>query len=126
MKPISRLLAILIVCCAVSARAAEEPAAASPSAQAAELSARMQQDVSKLLEELVGRGRARSFVTIEGEIVLKSKTESGSPAEETLTLPGYASVNILEKTGEYLRQKREESQRTSEFRVKKLSLPGLR
>lgn len=122
MKPISRLLAILIVCCAAGARAAEEPAAASPSAQAAELSARMQQDVSKLLEELVGRGRARSFVAVEGEIVLKSKTESGSPAEDTLSLPGYASVNILEKTGEYLKQQREESQRTSEFRVKKLSV----
>ena len=53
---------------------------------------------------------------------LKSKSESGTPAEETLTLPGYASVNILEKTGEYLKQQREESQRTSEFRVKKLSV----
>jgi len=122
MKSISRLLAIFIVCFAVGARAAEEPAPASPSAQAAELSARMQQDVSKLLEELVGRGRARSFISVEGEIVLKSKSESGAPAEDTLTLPGYASVNILEKTGEYLKQQREESQRTSEFRVKKLSV----
>lgn len=95
---------------------------ASPSAQAAELSARMQEDVSRLLEQLVGRGRARSFVSVEGEIVLKSKSESGAPAEDTLTLPGYASVNILEKTGQYLKQQREESQRTSEFRVKKLSV----
>ena len=95
---------------------------ASPSAQAAEISASMQEDVSRLLEQLVGRGRARSFVSVEGEIVLKSKSESGSPAEDSLTLPGYASVNILEKTGEYLKQQREESQRTSEFRVKKLSV----
>ena len=95
---------------------------ASPSAQAAEISASMQEDVSRLLEQLVGRGRARSFVSVEGEIVLKSKSESGSPAEDSLTLPGYASVNILEKTGQYLKQQREESQRTSEFRVKKLSV----
>ncbi|MDO8805094.1 MAG: FliG C-terminal domain-containing protein [Elusimicrobiota bacterium] len=121
MKPISRLLAISIVCFAVSARA-EEPPAASPSAQASEISARMQEDVSRLLEQLVGRGRARSFVSVEGEIVLKSKTESGPPAEDTLTMPGYASVNLLEKTGEYLKQQREESQRTSEFRVKKLTV----
>jgi hypothetical protein len=55
-------------------------------------------------------------------MVLKSKLESGAPSEDTLTLPGYAAVNILEKTGEYLKQKREETQRTSEFRVKKLSV----
>ncbi|MBI4350067.1 MAG: hypothetical protein HY550_01390 [Elusimicrobia bacterium] len=121
MKPISRLLAGSIVCFALCAGAQETPVA-SPSAQAAELSARMQEDVSRLLEQLVGRGRARSFVSVEGEIVLKSKSESGAPAEDTLTLPGYASVNILEKTGQYLKQQREESQRTSEFRVKKLSV----
>lgn len=121
MKTISRLFAILLVCSALSAGAQETPVA-SPSAQAAEISASMQEDVSRLLEQLVGRGRARSFVSVEGEIVLKSKSESGSPAEDSLTLPGYASVNILEKTGQYLKQQREESQRTSEFRVKKLSV----
>lgn len=121
MTTLSRLFTALLLCVSVSARA-EEPAAASPSAQASEISARIQQDVSKLLEELVGRGRARSFVTVEGEIVFKSKRESGAPPEETLTLPGYSAVNILEKTGEYLKQQREESQRTSEFRVKKLSV----
>lgn len=121
MKQISRLFAILIACSALGAGAQEIPAA-SPSAQAAEISASMQEDVSRLLEQLVGRGRARSFVSVEGEIVLKSKSESGAPAEDSLTLPGYASVNILEKTGQYLKQQREESQRTSEFRVKKLSV----
>jgi len=121
MNKISRLLALLTLCLAVSAVAQEQPAA-SPSAQAAELSARMQADVSTLLEQLVGRGRARSFVSVEGEIVLKSKSESGPPPEDSQTLPGYASVNILEKTGEYIKQQREESQRTTEFRVKKLSV----
>ncbi len=120
MKTLSRLFLVLILC-AVIVRAEEAPQP-SPSAQAAELSARMQEDVSRLLEQLVGRGRARSFVSVEGEAVLKSKTESGTPSEDTFTLPGYTSVNILEKTGEYLKQQREESQRTSEFRVKKLSV----
>lgn len=121
MKQLSRLFAIPLICFALSADA-QEITAPSPSAQAAEISASMQEDVSRLLEQLVGRGRARSFVSVEGEIVLKSKSESGSPAEDSLTLPGYASVNILEKTGQYLKQQREESQRTSEFRVKKLSV----
>jgi len=120
MNPLLRLFALIVLL--ASGAAAQEAPAASPSAQGAELSARMQEDVSRLLEQLVGRGRARSFVTVEGEIVLKSKSESGPPAEETLTMPGYASVNILEKTGEYLKQQREESQRTTEFRVKKLNV----
>ncbi len=121
MKLISRLITLSILCLALGAQAQDVPAG-SPSAQAAEISTRMQEDVSRLLEQLVGRGRARSFVSVEGEIVLKGKSESGAPAEDTLTLPGYASVNILEKTGQYLKQQREESQRTSEFRVKKLSV----
>ena len=112
----------LVIALASCAYAQEEAPAASPSAQAAELSSRMQQDVSRLLEELVGRGRARSFVTVEGEIVLKSKRESGPTGEETLILPGYAAVNILEKTGEYIKQQKEESQKTTEFRVKKLNV----
>ena len=123
MNPISRLFAVSLFCLAVNAGAQEQPAPApSPSAQAAELASRMQQDVSALLEQLVGRGRARAFVTVEGEVVLKSKSESGPAPEENLTLPGYSAVNILEKTGEYIKQQREESQRTTEFRVKKLSV----
>ena len=113
---------LLAFACAAAAQPAPEAPAASPSAQATELSSRMQEDVSRLLEQLVGRGRARSFIAVEGEIILKSKSESGPTAEDTLTMPGYASVNILEKTGEYLKQQREESQRTTEFRVKKLNV----
>lgn len=120
MKKLMPLFALIL--CLAAGAFAQEPAEPSPSAQAAELGARMQEDVSRLLEQLVGRGRARSFVTVEGEMVLKSKLESGAPSEDTLTLPGYSAVNILEKTGEYLKQKREETQRTSEFRVKKLSV----
>lgn len=121
MKLIPRFFVFAVLCCVPGVRA-EEPAAASPGAQGAELAARMQEDVSRLLEQLVGRGRARSFVTVEGELVLKSSSESGSPAPETQTLPGYGAMSILEKTGEYLKARREESQRTSEFRVKRLSV----
>ncbi|OGR63137.1 MAG: hypothetical protein A2X31_13720 [Elusimicrobia bacterium GWB2_63_22] len=119
LRPFALLLAFA---CAAAAQTAPETPAPSPSAQATELSARMQEDVSRLLEQLVGRGRARSFIAVEGEIVLKSRSESGPTAEESLTMPGYAAVNILEKTGEYLKQQREESQRTTEFKVKKLNV----
>ncbi|PKM97866.1 MAG: hypothetical protein CVU79_06090 [Elusimicrobia bacterium HGW-Elusimicrobia-3] len=122
MTAILRLSAVLSLCLALNAGAQEADPALSPTAQGSEISARMQDDVSRLLEQLLGRGRARAFVTVEGEMVLKSKSESGSPPEENLTLPGYSAVNILEKTGEYLKQQRAESQRTSEFRVKKLAV----
>ncbi len=122
MNTISRVFAVLAVCFAVSARAEEPAAPVSPGAQASEISARMQEDVSRLLEQLLGRGRARSFISVEGEVILKSKTESGVPGDDPLALPGYASVSILEKTGEYLKQQREESQRTSEFRIKRLTV----
>ena len=122
MNAIARYLAILLLAAPLAAAAPQEDQAPSPGAQAAEISSRMQQDVSRLLEELVGRGRARSFVTVEGEMVYQSKSESGPPPEEAQTLPGYASVNILEKTGEYIKQQREESQHTAEFKVKKLSV----
>lgn len=123
MNPIHRLAAAFLLPLALACpAAAQEQPQPSPSAQAAELSSRMQQDVAGLLEQLVGRGRAQAFVSVEGELVLKSKSESGPPPEESLTLPGYSSVNILEKTGQYIKQQREESQRTTEFRVKKLSV----
>jgi hypothetical protein len=119
-----QILCALIIFLAAGASRAEDaaPAAASPSAQEAELSSRMQEDVSRLLEQLVGRGRARAFVTAEGTLVFNSTSESGTPPEDVLTLPGYGSVNILQKTGEYLKQQREESQHTSEFHLKKLAV----
>jgi len=46
--------------------AAQETQEASPGAQAAELSARVQEDVTRLLSQLVGEGRARAFVSVEG------------------------------------------------------------
>ena len=122
MKALARSIVILLLAAPLAAAPASEDPTPSPGAQAAEISSRMQQDVSRLLEELVGRGRARSFVTAEGEMVYQSKSESGPPPEEAQTLPGYASVNILEKTGEYIKQQREESQHTAEFKVKKLSV----
>ncbi len=122
MRVFSRLLTVLLLCGAVQSRAQEAPQPVSPSAQAAEISARLQEDVSRLLQELLGRGRARAFVTAEGELVDQSSSQSGPPPEDALSLPGYSSVNILQKTGEYLKQQQAQSQHTAEFRVKKLAV----
>lgn len=85
----------------------------------AEVASRLRDDISKLLDELIGKGKSRVFITIEGEMVLKTKTEVGTPTEDLITLPGYPSVNILEKTAEYLQKQKQESERTSQFRIKR-------
>ena len=102
--------------------AAQEQQEPSPGTQAAEISARVQEDVTRLLSQLVGEGRARAFVTVEGELSLKSRTDVETPEDERLALPGYTTLNILEKTGQYLKQQNQRTERTTEFRVKKMAV----
>lgn len=113
------MLLTLSACFAAPAAAQEAPA---PGAEAAEISARMQEDISRLLEQLVGKDKSRAFVAVDGEAVLKTRKESGTPPEAVVVLPGYASVNVLEKTGEYIKQQKEETQHTTEFHIKKISV----
>ncbi|MCX5785383.1 MAG: hypothetical protein NTX59_06815 [Elusimicrobia bacterium] len=115
-------LALLLSLLWSGAFAAEEPLNTSPLREA-EISSRLQADVGNLLEQLVGKGKTRVFVNAEGEILLKAKSESATPQqEESLPLPGYAGSSLLEKTSQYIKQQREEGERSSEFRLKKLSV----
>ena len=114
------LTAFTLSACLAAPAAAQ--GASAPGVEAAEVSARMQEDLSRLLEQLVGKDKSRAFVTVDGEAVLKTQRESGTPPESVITLPGYASVNVLEKTGEYIKQQKEETQHTTEFRIKKISV----
>lgn len=117
------LAAISIMLFLGAPRAQQAPSApAAPGAEEAELSSRMQEDLSRLLAQLVGKDKSRAFVTVEGESVLKSLSESGTPPEAILTLPGYAQATILEKTGEYVKQQKAQTQHTTEFRIKKISV----
>ncbi len=116
------VMVLTLSACLAAPAAAQEAPPAAPGAEAAEISARMQDDLSRLLEQLVGKDKSRAFVTVDGEAVLKTRKESGTPPESVITLPGYASVNVLEKTGEYIKQQKEETQHTTEFRIKKISV----
>jgi hypothetical protein len=115
-------MALTLSACLAAPAAAQEASSPAAGAEAAEISARMQDDLSRLLEQLVGKDKSRAFVTVDGEAVLKTQKESGTPPESVITLPGYASVNVLEKTGEYIKQQKEETQHTTEFRIKKISV----
>ncbi|MBI4656962.1 MAG: hypothetical protein HY746_09505 [Elusimicrobia bacterium] len=91
-----------------------------PTAEETELSSRIKEDITKLLDQLVGAGKSKVFVSVQGETVLKTRTESGPPGENIVTLPGYSSVNILERTNEYIRQQKSEAEHTAEFKIKKI------
>jgi len=89
--------------------------------QAAEISSRLKDDVSKLLEDLVGRGKSRVFIEVKGEIISKAKSQSQTPDEDIISLPGYSAVNILEKTSKFLKKQKGEAEYVSEFRIKKIN-----
>lgn len=115
------LMALIGVGLFLGAARAQQDAVA-PGAESAEISSRMQEDVSRLVAQLVGKDKSRAFVTVEGESVLKTRSESGTQPESIVSLPGYAQVSILEKTGEYIKQQKAETQHTTEFRIKKITV----
>lgn len=99
-----------------------QQAPSAPGAEEAEISSRMQEDLARLLAQLVGKEKSRAFVRVEGESVQRSRSESGTPSEAVVALPGYAQVSILEKTGEYFKQQKAETQHSAEFRIKKITV----
>lgn len=97
--------------------------AVTPAAEEAELSARMQEDVARLLEQLLGRGKAKVFVRVEGEAAYTAMSESGaSDPENFLQLPGFSQITVMEKTNEYIQQQKAETTHTSQFRIKRITV----
>jgi FliG C-terminal domain/FliG middle domain len=96
-------------------------AAVSTKPQEAEISARMREDISALLDKLVGLGKSKVFISVTGEMISKSKSESGTPEEDIVTLPGYSSVNILQKTNDFIKKQKGAAEHTSEFKITKIT-----
>ncbi|KAF0127542.1 MAG: hypothetical protein FD189_16 [Elusimicrobia bacterium] len=108
-----------------AAAQAQAPAApaVTPAAEEAELSARMQQDVALLLEQLLGRGRSKVFVRVEGEAAYTAMSESGaSDPGNFMQLPGFSQITVMEKTNEYIQQQKAETTHTSQFRMKRVTV----
>lgn len=88
---------------------------ASYATEEAEIAARMVEDVSKLLDQLLGHGKAKIFITVEGERTsINTNTEITTPIsniKETkgVVLPGYTASKYLEKTYQFT-QKSQDSQ----------------
>ncbi|MBU2530266.1 MAG: hypothetical protein KKD35_04415, partial [Elusimicrobia bacterium] len=114
-----KIIALILLLCLTALPASF--AAVSSTPQEAEISARMKEDISMLLDKLVGVGKSKVFINIEGEMVSKSKSESGTPEEDIVSLPGYSSVNILEKTNDFIKKQKGEAEQTSEFKITKIT-----
>lgn len=104
------LSAVLAVCCLVPM-----VRMVSYATEEADIAARMVEDVSKLLDQLLGHGKARIFITVEGERnTINTNTEITTPAStieevEGVVLPGYTVSKYLEKTYR-LTQKNQDNQ----------------
>ncbi|MCK5582688.1 MAG: hypothetical protein KAI33_02800, partial [Elusimicrobiales bacterium] len=118
-KPMRKITTLILLLCFTMLPVSF--AAASSTPQEIEIAARMKEDISALLDKLVGIGKSKVFINIEGEMVSKSKSESGTPEEDIVSLPGYSSVNILEKTNDFIKKQKGEAQHTSEFKITKIT-----
>ena len=118
-KPMRKITTLILLLCFTMLPVSF--AAASSTPQEIEIATRMKEDISALLDKLVGIGKSKVFINIEGEMVSKSKSESGTPEEDIVSLPGYSSVNILEKTNDFIKKQKGEAQHTSEFKITKIT-----
>jgi hypothetical protein len=117
----------LLAACLISA-----PLASAAESEQVQLAAKMSEDASALLEQLLGPGRAKVFIRIEeGDRSEEQKqTETLSPlagkkppATTTAVLPGYATASpIFEKTSQWYKRELEQSNTTSAFSIKKIEV----
>lgn len=103
-----------------------------------EVAARMSEDVSVLLDQLIGAGRARIFITVEGEKnSVNTQTEVTTPIPSTGTeqgitgFPGYLTSRYLERTyqlqkgierdSKFIQKEQEQSSHTTGFNIKRIT-----
>jgi hypothetical protein len=123
---VSRSLALLAACLLSASFSF------SAESEQVQLAAKMSEDASALLEQLLGPGRAKVFIRIEeGDRAEEQKqTETLSPlagkkppATTTAVLPGYATASpIFEKTSQWYKRELEQSNTTSAFSIKKIEV----
>lgn len=99
------------------------PAFAGPSDDVA---ARMERQATEFLEGLLGQGRARVFITVEGESTeVQTQSEVVTPVQkppgtEGDKLPGYAAIEGLKQDLQFVQKDVEQSSRRPGFKVKRI------
>jgi len=87
-----------------------------------QIAEQMAEDISSLLDQLVGKGKSKTFVNVVGEFVFKQEKESNNPSEEIISLPGYSQINTLERTNKFLQNTKEQIQHNAKFQIKKINI----
>lgn len=117
MRPVRAFLAV----CALAALAGQ--AVAGPSDDVA---ARMERQATEFLDGLLGQGRARVFITVEGESTeVQTQSEVVTPVQkppgtEGDKLPGYAAIEGLKQDLQFVQKDVEQSSRHPGFKVKRI------
>lgn len=99
-------------------------AAAWASVDETTLAARLAADASELLEQLLGPGRAKVFVTLQGErteIRTESEITTPQPLETNASLPGYLGDSELKRKVEIMQKDHEQSLRSSGLLIKNIT-----
>ncbi|MFH1619448.1 MAG: FliG C-terminal domain-containing protein [bacterium] len=102
-------------------------------AEESEIASQMAEDINRLLEELLGPGKGRVFITIEGEKnIINNQTEvttniGNSQDDSQNQLPGYSTSKYLErlyqlarKQNQILQKEHEQSTKTPGFTITKI------
>lgn len=91
-----------------------------------EIAARMVQDCTVLLDQLLGPGKAKVFIQIQGEQAeVKTQKEFVTPVKSTATsaaLPGFGVSRYLDKTFEFLERDYEQSTRIRSFAIQRIDV----
>lgn len=94
------------------------------SAGEVEVAARMTQDCAALLNQLLGHGKAKVFIQVQGEQAeVRTQTEFLTPIRSTgspAALPGFAVSRYLDRTYDLFQRDQEQSTRMSSFRVQRI------
>lgn len=92
-----------------------------------EVGPKMAEDCTMLLDQLLGPGRAKVIVRVQGEqsevktqIELLTPAPSSSAAKPTSPIPGFGIYPFLDKEKEMLQRDQEQSTRTGPFLIKKI------
>ncbi|MBI4425144.1 MAG: hypothetical protein HY554_15545 [Elusimicrobia bacterium] len=88
-----------------------------------EIQARLVEDCTTILDRMLGRGKAKIVIRVEGErSELRTQTELLTPMTSSgpVSLPGFTVSRTLEKTFELLQKDQDQATRTSSFAIRRL------
>ncbi|MBI4422750.1 MAG: hypothetical protein HY554_03430 [Elusimicrobia bacterium] len=86
-----------------------------------EVESKLTEDCTRLLEQLLGPGRAKVMIRVQGEqSEVRTQTEFILPSISSNAMPGFGVSPYLEKTVDLFQRDQEQSTRTNSFAIKRI------